>query len=141
MSRWRRARVLANDPSGKAVIELDAPGRGQSPLPAAGSTVMVEIRQPRNLRHHRKYWALLNKVVTATGRWPTAEACHRWVKWELRMFVPIAQKNGLMVIEWDSTDFNTMSQQKFGEFYERALNCIALETGIDAESLRAEAGR
>ena len=101
-----------------------------------GKIVFIKVRRARNIRHHRKYWGLLEAVVDATDHWPSPEAMHRWLKWELQMFVPIEVKEGHIVLEWDSTDFAAMDQTAFNEFYDRAIAAIVLETGIDPEALR-----
>ena len=98
-----------------------------------GQTVFLKVRKPRNIKHHRKYWGMLASVVEATDRWPSTEAMHRWIKWELGMYTPVAVRDGYTVLEWDSTDFAAMDQRAFGEFYDRAIATVVFETGIDPE--------
>ena len=136
MSKWRTARVHREHPT--SGILLHVPRDSRSTLPSLDEDVLVQIRRPRNIKHHRLYWALINEVAESTGRWPSAEALHRWVKWKLEMYRPVAVKNELVVLEWESTDFASMGQDEFRTFFERAINTIAEETGIDPEALRKE---
>lgn len=39
-----------------------------------GAGVFVEVWEPRNMRQHRAYFAMLNNVVEASGQWPSREA-------------------------------------------------------------------
>ena len=108
--------------------------------PPANADVLVQIKQPRNLKHHRKYWGLLRLVVDATGNWPSVDAMHRWLKLELRMFTPTELVDGRLVLEWDSIAVESMDQREFSAFYERAIAAIIMETGIDPITLMEETG-
>ena len=111
---------------------------GETPRPADGKQVLVKVRSPRNIGHHRKYWGLLRLVIDATGRWFTPDAMHRWVKIELGHYVEHRQPNGLVFAELLPTDFAAMSQAEFKEFYDLALAAIAMEVGVDPETLAKE---
>ena len=129
MSAWIPAKVLETSEYG-TTLRLP-PGH----VGDGDSTVFLRVRRPRNIKHHRKYWGMLASVVDATDRWPSTEAMHRWIKWELGMYTPVAVRDGYTVLEWDSTDFASMDQRAFGEFYDRAIAAVVFETGIDPEGL------
>ena len=129
MSKWTEATVFA--PDKLRIMEKVA-------LPPAGSTVLVQVRKARNIRHHRLYWALLRAVVEATDQWAAPDELHRWIKLELGHYVPHVQPEGTVLCELLPTDFAKMDQFEFGDFYGRALAAIALSTGIDAEALIEE---
>ena len=95
----------------------------------------MRVRKARNVEHHRLYWAMLGNVVAATDRWPTTESLHRWIKYQLDMFTVTALKDGLVVVEWESTDFMAMGQDEFHKFFDLAVVEICLETGIDPMAL------
>ena len=46
----------------------------------AGDEVMLTGRRPRNLKHHRKFWALMNLVAENQSVYPDAEALVRAFK-------------------------------------------------------------
>lgn len=124
--QWLPAYFRERDGVGNAVFRVEGV-RGLEP----GDTVLVRIRRARNPRHHRLYWGMVRTVVEATGRWPSPEALHRWLKYELGLFTVVAVDRHKFIVEWDSTDFMSMGQDRFSEFFERAVVAICLETGID----------
>lgn len=133
---WTKARVLKHHSDGSATYRIAPLVSGKHPAPE--TMVLVKIRQPRNIRHHNLYWSLLAVVVHATGRWPTVDACHTWMKWRLNMYRPVAVADGEVVLEWQSTDFAAMDQVRFNAFFKDAIYAISLETGIDPEALRTQ---
>ena len=137
---WRVGRVIERGTDGAGVVRLDAPVEGAEPLPEKGRTVMVDVRLARSPQQHRLYWALLRATVEATGAWATADALHTWVKLRLGLWDPLWVGDRAAVV-WHSTDFSAMDQQRFRRFFDDAMAEIALETGIDPETLRKEAER
>ena len=115
---------------------IHVPRDAKYSLPKAGADILVQIRQPRNVKHHRMYWSVLAAVVDATDRWPSSKALHRWLKWRLQMYQPVAVQKELVVLEWESTDFASMGQAEFKTFFDKALNAIHAETGIDPDALQ-----
>ena len=108
--------------------------------PPEGKSILVKVRQARNVKHHRKYWGLLKAVVEATGRWPSPEAAHRWIKVQLEHY-QLAQIDDHTILEWLPTDFAAMGQAEFSKFYDGAIFHIAVETGLDPETIKKEAGQ
>ena len=107
--------------------------------PKGGAHVLVKIWQPRNPAHHRLYWHLLRAVVDATGQWNTAEELHRMVKLWTGHYRQHPQPSGVVLAELLSTNVASMPKKEFETFFDLALAAIALETGIDVESLKQEA--
>ena len=138
MTAWRHAVVRKMLYSGNALIEVNADEDAK--FPAVGESFLVRVRKPRNPKHHRLYWGMLKHVVDATGRWPNAEALHKWIKYALDMYETVAvdSKAGKVIIEWQGTDFMSMGQDEFKAFFEQAVGAIALETGIDPLALESE---
>ena len=137
MERWQHAVVQGTDDRGRAKLLVDPdPDNG---WPDPHTSIMVRIRRPRNPKHHRLYWGMLRQVVDATDQWPTPDALHKWIKYELSMYTMTAvDEEGLVVIEWESTDFMSMDQADFREFFDRTVACICIETGIDPLSFTEE---
>ena len=134
---WLNARVERRHEDGSIDVRV-WPLDDSQPLPKPEKHLLVKLRQARNPKHHRKYWALMGALAQASDRWQSAEDVHRWLKWELKMYTPVAVRDGYTVLEWESTDFASMDQRSFAEFYETALATIALETGINADALVRE---
>ena len=136
MSDWQPAKILKALPNGGVDIRVQAPRATAPALPKSGG-VLVQIKQGRSLAHHNKYWALLDQVVAATGKWPSTENCHLWIKVKLGMYEPVyfAVEDELIVYNFKSIDFARMGQKKFEQFYEQAMAALAIETGIDPEQI------
>lgn len=108
---------------------------GENPLPKEGTTFLVRVRRPRNIRHHRKYWAMLGNIVDATGRWNTKQHLHEWLLYQLGYTEPVWINDQEYYERLKSTDFMAMSQDKFSEYFDLAVAAICLETGIDPDDL------
>lgn len=105
-----------------------------------GKVVRVELTTPRNISHHRKFFALLNLVWTSAGDWPSLEDLLIELKVRLGLFREITLRDtGEVVKIPGSISFAKMDQLKFEEFYERALKELcAMAGGIDHAALRNE---
>tara|TARA_R110000824_G_scaffold61802_2_gene163997 strand:+ start:459 stop:956 length:498 start_codon:yes stop_codon:yes gene_type:complete len=125
--------------------------------------VLIDPRRPRNIQHHRKLFALLNLAV---DNWPTetttdallsvikiqtghteavmvrasmlerfAPAFWKLIPARLKQILPAA----IEVHVPKSINFESMGQDEFNPFYEKAIQLIALALGVDAETLDNEA--
>lgn len=107
-----------------------------------GELVMVEVKRPRNVRHHRKYWALVTLVWENidTDRYPTAEDLHAAIKIAAGLRTPIQLPDGTMGYIPGSIAFHKMSQDDFSAFFEKVcdLVCKHFLPGVTNEELRAE---
>lgn len=89
-------------------------------------------RSPRSKAHNGMYWAQLGLIIKATGAFPTADHMHDWLKVRLGYVSPILGPKGQIVgMSVDSAAFAKMDQAAFGTFYEKAVQLIAAEMGID----------
>ncbi len=102
--------------------------------------VLIDPRRPRNIRHHRKLFALLNLAV---DNWPTditTTALLGLIKIKTGYADPVEAKDGIYWIP-RSINFESMDQDEFIPFYEKAVQLIALALGVDAETLDNEASK
>lgn len=99
----------------------------------------VVPRSRRSLPQHRTYWKALTLVVHATEGWATTSHLHRAIKRDLGYVTPLKNLDGTFTDELDSTGFEAMTQDEFKVFFDRAMQRIAEETGIDPLSFLAEA--
>lgn len=95
------------------------------------------LRSPRSARHSSMYWAQLGLIVKATGAFATAEKMHVWIKVKLGYVAPIFGPKGEVIgMSVDSAAFDKMNQADFNVFYERAVELVAREMGIDMAEVR-----
>ena len=94
-----------------------------------GEEVNAKITKKRNLRHHRKFFALLNIVAEnmpehLEKRYPTVETIRRELKMELGYYDEYVSTNGLVYYIPKSMDFVSMDDLQFREFYNKAVNAV-----------------
>lgn len=105
-----------------------------------GEVIQCELTKPRNLAHHRKFWALLNVFWQAAGDWSSPYA----VLIELKVRLGYVQKvvireTGEVVSVPKSISFAQMDQFEFDSFYEKAIvELCKMGGGIEADDLRQE---
>ena len=111
--------------------------------------VMVSVHAPRNPKHHRMFFALLNKVVES-GAWGdgneeeygidgSVDSLLLWVKFRLA-HVDMVVVNGVRKYAPRSINFESMSQDKFRPFFDRAVYylCSDIIGTDDWEKVRDE---
>lgn len=105
-----------------------------------GKAVRANISVPRNIAHHRKYFALLNTVWAATDAWPSPEDLN--IELKIRLGITrdvIVRSTGEVVKIIGSINFASMDQAAFDQFYNRALRELCqIAGGIEFEALRDE---
>lgn len=105
-----------------------------------GEVVQCEITRPRNLAHHRKFWALLNVFWQATGDWSSTYGVLIELKVRLgHVQEVLIRETGELVKVPKSISFASMEQGEFEVFYERCIEELCLMGGgIDKDALRNE---
>lgn len=104
----------------------------------------VEITKPRNIAFHRKFFALLNLVWSATGDWANVTELLDDLKFNLGHYERrriVDRKTGEVFeyIKLKSISFAAMDELEFDAFYESALlELCAMAGGIEFEALRSE---
>lgn len=91
-----------------------------------GETVRAQITRPRNIGHHRWFWALMTAVYHAQQEpvaYPTVQHMVRALKIALGLF-DTWRVNGRDVLELRSISFAKMSQDEFSQFSERAVELV-----------------
>jgi hypothetical protein len=102
--------------------------------------VLASIRNPRNVKHHRKYWALIQAVFPHQDTWPTLKSFQRQMKKALGHGEWVTSKDGRREFIEDSIGFASMDQTEFEEFYKRAVEVILTRVlpGVDSDDLARE---
>lgn len=107
-----------------------------------GELVSIEIKRPRNIKHHRMYWALVTLVWENMDgdRYPTAEDLHAAIKIAAGLRTRIELPDGSVGFIPGSIAFHKMDQAAFGEFYDRVCDLIAKHflPGVTKADLKRE---
>lgn len=103
-----------------------------------GTFLRADVRRPRNVLHHRKFFALLNTVWQGCGTWPSVDALLVDLKFRLRHTDDVLLvSTGELVRIPRSISFASMDQAEFDAFYQRALRELCdMAGGIEEASLR-----
>lgn len=106
----------------------------------ANALVMVKVKRPRNIQHHRKLFTLLNIVVENQEHYQTTEhllAVLKVVAGHCDTY-PMADGNTAFVPR--SISFASMDQTEFEEFYDKAVKFIVTKVipGLKREDLERE---
>lgn len=89
-----------------------------------GEMVKVEIKKPRNIKFHRKFFALLQIVVDNDERYANTNVVLHIMKLKLGHYESIVNTNGKMIYIPKSISFTKMDDTSFGEFYQQAVNKV-----------------
>lgn len=112
-----------------------------------GSIVKCKVANPRNYKHHKKFFALLrltfeNLPLPLVERWniQTEQDMLRRFKRDLGYYTLRQNEYGETEIEYQSISFATMEQHEFEHFYNDAVNLVLNRyiRGLDKETLREE---
>lgn len=107
-----------------------------------GKVVKAKISQPRNVRHHQKYWAMVGLIHKNQSYFATAEHLHQAIKARCGYSTKYQFKNGDTLTCSDSIAFGKMDQADFEIFYENAVGFVTSEVipGLTNSDLRRELG-
>lgn len=108
-----------------------------------GSLVQVEVKRPRNVQHHRLYWALVSLVFESQrepSRYATAEDVHAAIKIAAGLRTRIELPDGTVGYIPGSIAFHKMDQDEFRQFYERVCDLVAKHflPGVNSDDLKRE---
>ncbi len=90
----------------------------------AGEWYLASVRMPRNVKHHRKYFALLNAVYPHQTMWPTFRKFREKFEEALGHGEYHTNGRGETYFENESIAFHKMDQDEFEQFYDRAVALI-----------------
>jgi hypothetical protein len=132
---WRvmRARDVGGDTP--VLVAADEEAMRKTRRWKAGDEMTVDVRKPRNLKHHRKFWILLKIVVENNEAFDSEEAVLYALKAALGRgkWVEIPKASRPMFIP-ESISFAAMDQDEFDNFYVAAVNAVLkhwLPVGMD----------
>lgn len=124
---------------GRALIPADFAAEEMLDGLAEGREVLITLRRPRSVQHHRWFFALLRKVVENTERWASEEdllddlklACGHVTR-------RVNMLTGEISLVAKSINFASMPEDSFRRFRDRALYALGKVLGVDPVTLMAE---
>lgn len=124
---------------GLALIPRDSFARQIMAAVKDGASVFVEVWQPRNMKQHRAYFAMLNNVVEASGQWSSREALEFELAWELKRGHVVELRNGKRRFEPDSRAVASMPKAEFERLHKDTVALLTKWLGCSPEMLFEEA--
>lgn len=125
---------------GAFLIPTSQEGRDQIAALKADKEVMVHIHAARNPRHHRMFFALLNKVIEG-GAWDgDTDSLIDAVKLATGHVDRFVTRDGQLAYKMKSIKYESMPQDKFNRFFDRAVFYVStnLLCNEDWQALRNE---
>ncbi len=98
----------------------------------------AEIKAPRNGKHHRLYWELVNRIADAVGAEP--DTVSDTLKIATNHCTIVKSKTYGVLRLPKSISFAALDQQAFSDFFERCLVVVKAEWGIDRPDILAALG-
>lgn len=89
-----------------------------------GATVKAAITQPRNIRFHRMWFALLQTVFESQTLFTTLDEMHAAIKIGVGYFEERRTLKGHTYIHPKSISFSKLDNAGFKQFFDRALDVV-----------------
>lgn len=105
-----------------------------------GDIVQAEIKKPRNIRHHRKFFALVNFVMQNQEQYKNQEDLLVEIKLKTGHYQEHITTKGKLIYVPKSISFSKMDEHEFNLFYSKAIDvCIAnFMTGMTPEEVNRQ---
>jgi hypothetical protein len=102
--------------------------------------VAVKIKRPRNLGHHRKFFALLKIVFENQEVYASEQALLAAIKIATGHCVPLVLADGTRAFVPSSISFASMDQTEFEAFWDKVVTlvCAKIIPNLKREDLEAE---
>ena len=100
--------------------------------------VLVEVWQPRNLKQHRRYFAMLQNVVEASDQWASIEELSFDLALALKRGTFITDMQGSIHFRPDSRAVASMTKDDFERLHRDSIQLLSQWLGCDPEMLREE---
>jgi len=100
-----------------------------------GSMVQCDITRPRNLGHHRKFFALLDMVYNNQEKYNNKEHLRKDLTIAAGFYIERKNLKDEYVIEPISISFASMDEDRFSDYYNKVLDCIVQYFNFDKQSI------
>lgn len=103
-----------------------------------GSVVRVDVKRPRSLPWHARYWALVSLISDNSSRTP--DEVHALLKLKAGLVKRMEERNGTVWAIPDSVAFDRMTAEEWAVYWDKVVQivCADLLPGVTAEQLRQE---
>lgn len=120
-------------------VPTDEAGEAFAKSVKLGECVSVDMKRPRNLAHHRKFFGMLQIIFNNQERYATLDHLLTAFKFAIKHTEIIRTKRGDIEVP-KSISFAAMSQDEFNELYQRAVDFVLTEVvpGLGVEELERE---
>ena len=104
-----------------------------------GDLVTVDVKRPRNIAHHAKFFAMLNLIWLNQEHYKSVEEVLTAFKFAIGHTQKINTRRGMIEVP-KSISFARMDQTAFDEFYSKAVDFVCAEVvpGLAKEDLQKE---
>ena len=109
-----------------------------------GDVVRVEVRRPRNLQAHRRFFALVNLVYSNSEEFPSADVARKVLTCRAGHATPFVIKStGEVILVPESISFANMDQDEFDAFWQRVVKvvCDEILPGVTEPEIEEEISR
>lgn len=125
---------------GLVLVPADREARELLSCVGEAQSVFMQLWLPRNMKQHRKYFALLSNVVEATGRWTSVEHLRKDVLTALHRYHEEAdQFTGEVRKVHESMAVASMPRAEFERLYDDTIRLLTEALGANPEMLQQEA--
>lgn len=124
----------------KTLRGLEPADGAEMPRLKLGSVVKVKITRPRNVMHHRKFYALMNLIFKNQEHYETLDDLVNIIKIATGHCHVYRKKNGDALPVPRSIAFHNMDQTQFDDFYAKVIRLVRenIIPGLDDAALRSE---
>ena len=121
------------------LVPTEEEGEGALRGIALGDCVKAKISRPRNLQHHRLFFALMQTIFANQERYQSLDHLVAAFKLAIGHVDVIRTKRGDVEIP-KSIAFSNMDQDEFRKFFDRAVDFVLAEVvpGLNREELERE---
>lgn len=102
-----------------------------------GQDYEVEVKNPRNIGFHRKFFALVNVGYENTQMEMPFESYRKYLIMKAGYFKTYTTPRGVFY-DAESISFSSMSQDRFEELYSRVMDVIIQDVGSTSEEIESQ---
>lgn len=97
--------------------------------------VQIDIVQPRNIKFHKKFFALINMVFENQERFDNIEILRKELTIESGFYDEYIDFHGTVQRQAKSISFSNMDETEFSELYSKFINTVIRVTGWDSDDI------
>lgn len=123
-----------------SLVPVDDDGRSVLHKLSLGDVVKANVRKPRNLQHHRLFFALIGIVFENQERYETRDELLAAIKAATGHATILPMDNGNSIYVPKSISFAKMDQTEFDAFYNKVCDvvCTRIIPNLKQEDLKRE---